>query len=521
MPEPSPIPINPHLFAKNHKGKRTMSYSGSHTKSQADNKTTLIKGGKIVTADRSYDADILIADGKIAAIGHDLQGDTTIDAHGCLIMPGGIDPHTHLEMPFMGTHSSDDFDSGTAAALAGGTTMVVDFVLPSPEGNLLEALQDWFQKAGKARIDYSFHMAVTGWSERCYNEMPEVVARGVNTFKHFMAYKGALMVNDDEMFASFRRCAEIGAMPLVHAENGDIVAQLQQNLLAAGNTGPEAHSYSRPPEVEGEATNRAIMIADQAGVPLYVVHVSCEQAHEAIRRARQKGMRVYGEPLIQHLTLDESEYQNKNWDYAARRVMSPPFRDKINQDSLWAGLSAGSLQCVATDHCAFTTEQKRHGVGNFTKIPNGTAGLEERLPVLWTTGVRTGRLTENEFVAVTSTNAAKILNIYPRKGAVLEGSDADLIIWDPNATKTISAKHQHSAIDYNVFEGMKVTGLPRITISGGRVAYAQGKILAEPGDGRFIERAPNTPQQQALSVWKEVVAPRKVERDPALMPIGV
>lgn len=483
--------------------------------------TTLIKGGRIVTADRSYEADILIKDGKIAEIGENLSADTVIDAQGCLIMPGGIDPHTHLEMPFMGTHSSDDFDSGTAAALAGGTTMVVDFVLPSSEGNLLEALQEWFQKAGKARTDYSFHMAITGWSERSYNEMPEVVARGINTFKHFMAYKGALMVNDDEMFASFQRCAELGAMPLVHAENGDIVAQLQQSLLATGNTGPEAHSYSRPPEVEGEATNRAIMIADQAKVPLYVVHVSCEQAHEAIRRARQKGMRVYGEPLIQHLTLDDSEYQNKNWDYAARRVMSPPFRDKTNQDSLWAGLSAGSLQCVATDHCAFTSEQKRFGIGNFTKIPNGTAGLEERLPVLWTTGVRTGSLTENEFVAVTSTNIAKILNIYPRKGAILAGSDADLVIWDPNATKVISAKHQHSAIDYNVFEGMQVTGLPRITISGGRIAFAQGKVLAEPGDGRFIERAPNPLPQQALSVWKEVVAPRKVERDPALMPIGV
>ena len=221
-------------------------------------------------------------------------------------------------------------------------------------------------------------MAITWWGEQVFNEMADVVDKGITSFKHFMAYKGALMVDDDEMYSSFQRCAELGALPLVHAENGDVVAQLQQKLLAEGNNGPEAHAYSRPPEVEGEATNRAIMIADMAGVPLYVVHVSCEQAHEAIRRARQKGMRVFGEPLIQHLTLDESEYQNQDWDHAARRVMSPPFRDKLHQDSLWAGLQAGSLQVVATDHCAFTTKQKRFGVGDFTKIPNGTGGLEDR-----------------------------------------------------------------------------------------------------------------------------------------------
>ena len=265
--------------------------------------------------------------------------------------------------------------------------------------------------------------------------MAKVVKRGVTTFKHFMAYKGALMVNDDEMYPSFLRCAELGAMPLVHAENGDVVAALQQKYMAEGTTGPEGHALSRPPEVEGEAANRAIMIADQAGVPLYVVHISCEQAHEAIRRARALGKRVYGEPLIQHLTLDESEYFNKDWDYAARRVMSPPFRDKIHQDELWAGLRAGSLQVVATDHCAFTTEQKELGVGDFTKIPNGTGGLEDRMPVLWTNGVNTGRLTMNEFVAVTSTNIAKILNIYPRKGAIVPGADADIVVWDPRPTR--------------------------------------------------------------------------------------
>ena len=298
----------------------------------------------------------------------------------------------------------------------------------------------WHNKSTMAHCDYSFHMAITWWSEQVFNEMETVVReKGINTFKHFMAYKGALMVDDDEMYASFQRCAELGAMPLVHAENGDVVAQLQARLMAEGNNGPEGHAYSRPPEVEGEATNRAIMIADMAGVPLYVVHTSCEQSHEAIRRARQKGMRVYGEPLIQHLLLDESEYFDKDWDHSARRVMSPPFRNRQHQDSLWAGLQAGSLQVVATDHCAFTTEQKRTGVGDFTKIPNGTGGLEDRMPLLWTHGVSTGRLTMNEFVAVTSTNIAKILNVYPKKGAVLVGADADLVVWDPAKEKTISA----------------------------------------------------------------------------------
>ena len=474
--------------------------------------TTVIKGGTIVTADLTYKADLLIDGEKIVAIGPDLAGDEVIDASGAYVMPGGIDPHTHMEMPFMGTFSADDFDSGTAAALAGGTTMTVDFCLPDPDQGPMDALQTWFQKAGPARTDYSFHMGVTWWGQKYFDEMPKVVAAGINTFKHFMAYKGALMVNDDEMFASFSRCAEIGAMPLVHAENGDVVAFLQQKLMAEGNNGPEAHAFSRPPEVEGEAVNRAIMIADQAGVPLYVVHNSCEQAHEAIRRARQKGMRVYGETLVQHLVLDEGEYANADWDHAARRVMSPPFRDKLHQDSLWAGLASGSLQIVATDHCAFTTAQKRMGLGDFTKIPNGTGGLEDRLSVLWTKGVTTGRLTMNEFVAVTSTNIAKILNVYPKKGAILVGADADLIVFDPKATKTISAKTQKSAIDYNVFEGVEVTGMAVMTFSRGKLVYKDGDVRAEKGDGRFVERTANAPVNKALSTWKELTAPRKVER---------
>ncbi|MEM1076905.1 MAG: dihydropyrimidinase [Pseudomonadota bacterium] len=474
--------------------------------------STVIKNGTVVTADLTYAADVLVEGGKIVEIGQGLSGDTELDATGCYVMPGGIDPHTHLEMPFMGTYSSDDFESGTRAALSGGTTMVVDFALPSPGQGLLDAIQMWDNKSTRANCDYSFHMAITWWGEQVFNEMDAVTQRGINTFKHFMAYKGALMVNDDEMFASFRRCAELGALPLVHAENGDIVADLQAKLMAEGNNGPEAHAYSRPPAVEGEATNRAIMIADMAGVPVYIVHTSCEEAHEAIRRARMQGKRVYGEPLIQHLTLDESEYAHPDWDHAARRVMSPPFRDQKHQDSLWAGLQSGSLSVVATDHCAFTTAQKRNGVGDFTQIPNGTGGLEDRMPMLWTEGVATGRLTPNEFVAVTSTNIAKILNCYPTKGAILVGADADIVVWDPEKEKTITADTQQSAIDYNVFEGKQVKGLPRYTLSRGQVAVMDGEVKTQEGHGKFVERPPVTPVAKALSTWKELTAPRKVER---------
>jgi dihydropyrimidinase len=474
--------------------------------------STVIRGGTVVTAARSFAADVLIEGERIAGVGPNLQGDKVVDAAGCYVMPGGIDPHTHLEMPFMGTTTADDYDTGTKAALAGGTTMVVDFCIPNHGQKLLDAWADWDRRSATARTDYAYHMCIVSWSDAIREEMAAVVAKGVTTFKHFMAYKGALMVDDEEMFASFKRCAELGAMPLVHAENGDVVAALQAELLASGVTGPEGHAYSRPPEVEGEAANRAVMLADQAGVPLYIVHTSSIEAHEAIRRARSLGRRVYGEPLIQHLVLDETEYLHPDWDHAAQRVMSPPFRDRTNQDDLWNGLRAGSLQVVATDHCAFTTEQKRSGRGDFTKIPNGTGGLEDRMPVLWTRGVGAGRLTMNEFVAVTSTNIARILNLYPRKGAIAVGADADIVVWDPKATKTISAATQHSAIDYNVFEGIAVEGLPRTTLSRGEVACHDGKVSAEPGRGRFVPRQPFTPEASALRRWRGAHAPKPVAR---------
>jgi dihydropyrimidinase len=475
--------------------------------------STVIKNGTVVTADLSYKADVLVDDGEIIEIGANLKGDKELDATGCYVMPGGIDPHVHLEMPFMGTYSTDDFESGTRAGLAGGTTMVVDFALPNQGESMLDALKRWDNKATRANCDYSFHMAVTWWGEQMFDDMKTVIQqRGINTFKHFLAYKGALMVNDDELFSSFRRLSELGGTAMVHAENGDVIAELSAKLLAEGNSGPEAHAYSRPPQVEGEATNRAIMIADMAGVPLYVVHTSCEEAHEAIRRARQQGKRVWGEPLIQHLTLDDSEYSHPDWDHAARRVMSPPFRNQKHQDSLWAGLQSGSLSCVATDHCAFTTEQKRNGLTDFTQIPNGTGGLEDRMPMLWSQGVNTGRLTPNEFVAVTSTNIAKIMNCYPKKGAVLVGADADLVVWDPEKEKTISASSQQSAIDYNVFEGHKVKGLPRFTLSRGQVAVHDGEIRTQEGHGKFVAREPNATVNKALSTWKDLVAPRPVAR---------
>ena len=391
--------------------------------------------------------------------------------------------------------------------------MLVDFVLPGRDGSLRRRAEGVGpQVTAQICVDYS---ATTwrspGGASRSARD-GGWCKRGVNTFKHFMAYKGALMVDDDEMFASFRRCAELGALPLVHAENGDIVAELQKKYMEEGLTGPEGHAYSRPPEVEGEATNRAIMIADAAGVPLYIVHVSCEQAHEAIRRARAKGMRVYGEPLIQHLTLDEGEYFDKDWDYAARRVMSPPFRDKMHQASLWAGLQSGSLQVVATDHCAFTTEQKRMGVGDFRMIPNGTGGLEDRLPVLWTYGVETGRLTPNEFVAVTSTNIAKILNVYPRKGAIVEGADADIVVLGSEAGQDDLGGE--AEVDHRLqrLRGFKVARPAALHAVRGDVVWArraEQPAAAGPRQVRAARR--RSPAHRRCRRWKELTGPRRVD----------
>jgi dihydropyrimidinase len=452
----------------------------------------LIRGGTVVTADDTRRCDVLIDGSRIASVGPDLEvptGCTVVDADGLMVMPGGIDPHTHMEMPFMGATASDDFETGTRAGLVGGTTTIIDFVIPTAGGSLVEAWRDWRAKAGKATADYSFHVAVTHWDERVHDEMGVLTREhGVNSFKHFMAYKGALMVDDGVLLRSVKRALELGALCNVHAENGDAVAYLQADLLARGVTGPEAHPMSRPPEVEGEAAGRAIAIAGLLGAPIYIVHVSTKDATDAIARARSAGQRVYGEVLAQHLVIDDSVYQNPDWLGAAQHVMSPPFRPKSHQTALWAGLASGQLQTTATDHCCFCAPQKEAGRNDFTKIPNGTPGIEDRMSVLWHHGVGKGRLTPQEFVAVTSANTAKIFNIYPRKGSIAPGADADIVLWDPVAERTISAATHHQRVDYNVFEGMRVSGVARSVFSGGRLAVHEGDIRAKRGDGAYVER---------------------------------
>jgi dihydropyrimidinase len=478
----------------------------------------LIRGATVVNADREFLSDVLCVDGKIAALGERASkgapaGTQTIDGSGQYLMPGGIDPHTHMQLPFMGTVTMDDFFTGTAAGLAGGTTSIIDFVIPDPQQPLMDAYKMWRGWAEKSAGDYSFHVAVTWWSEAVSRDMDTLVTEeGVNSFKHFMAYKNAIMCDDETLVNSFRRALELGAMPTVHAENGELVYLLQQEVAKMGITGPEGHPLSRPPMVEGEAANRAIAIADVLGVPIYIVHVSCIESAEAIARARARGQRVYGEVLAGHLLIDDSVYRDKDFAKAAAHVMSPPFRPKIHQDFLWRGLQSGQLHTTATDHCTFCAQQKAAGKDNFAKIPNGCGGIEERLAVIWDAGVNTGRLTRSEFVAITSANTAKLFNLYPRKGVITEGADADLVLWDPQGTKTISAKTQHSKGDFNIFEGRTVRGVPTHTISQGRVVYANGDLRAEQGKGRYLKRPPFGVNFEATIKRTQELAPTAVVR---------
>ncbi len=452
----------------------------------------LIRGGTVVTAEGEQRADVLIEGEKIVAVGPNLSAQAqVIDAGGAYVMPGGIDPHTHMELPFMGTVASEDFFTGTSAAAAGGTTTSIDFVIPGPGESLVAAYKKWRGWAEKAACDYSFHVAVTWWSDAVREEMGELVRdHGVNSFKHFMAYKNAIMCDDETLVNSFQRCRELGALATLHAENGELVYVLQQQVYDKGIRGPEGHPLSRPPEVEGEAANRAIRIAEVLGVPVYIVHTSCIDALEAITRARLEGQRVFAEVLAQHLVIDDSVYRNPDWNHAAHYVMSPPFRSKEHQDALWRGLQSGMLQTTATDHCCFCTDQKRAGIEDFRKIPNGTGGIEDRMTILWHHGVRTGRLTPSEFVAATSTNAAKIFNIHPQKGAITPGADADLVIWDPAKSRTISAKTHHQNIDFNIYEGMTTIGNPAVTLSRGRIVWQNDQLSTERGTGRYVNRAP-------------------------------
>ena len=481
--------------------------------------STLIRGGTVVTADDTFRADVYTDEGVIKAVGENIEapGDArVIDAGGQLIMPGGIDPHTHMELPFMGTVASEDFYTGTCAAAAGGTTMCIDFVIPAPQEPLMEAYDKWRGWAEKAAADYSFHVAVTWWDDSVHKDMETLVhEKGVNSFKHFMAYKNAIMADDEVLVNSFMRARELGAICTVHAENGELVFRLQQEMKDRGITGPEGHPLSRPPEVEGEAANRAIRIAQVLNVPLYVVHNSCKESLEAITRARQEGQRVFGEVLAGHLVVDDSVYRNPDFEFAAAHVMSPPFRAKEHQEALWRGLQSGNLQTTATDHCCFCADQKAAGKDDFSLIPNGTAGVEDRMSVIWDQGVGTGRLTPNEFVAATSTNAAKIFNIYPRKGSVNVGADADLVVWDPEGTRSISAKTHHQNIDFNIFEGMTVKGINTHTISQGRVVWADGQLDMERGSGRYIDRPAFASYYTAMERRGEVLAPTAVERPKA------
>lgn len=476
----------------------------------------IIRGGEVVTAEKAFKADVYSEDGVIKAVGQDIDvpaGTETIDAGGCYVMPGGIDPHTHMQLPFMGTVASEDFYTGTNAALAGGTTMIIDFVIPDPQQNLMEAYKQWRGWAEKAVSDYSFHVAVTWWDESVYKDMGTLVTEeGVNSFKHFLAYKGAIMADDEILFNSFSRARELGALCTAHTENGELVFQLQRELLKKGITGPEGHPLSRPPEVEGEAANRAIRFAQVLDVPFYLVHCSCREALEAVQRARKEGQRVFAEVLAGHLVVDDSVYRNKDFEFAAAHVMSPPFRPKGHQEALWKGLQSGDLQTTATDHCCFMAEQKAMGIKNFTKIPNGTAGVEDRMSVIWDQGVGKGRLTPSEFVAVTSTNAAKIFNIYPRKGAVEAGSDADLIVWDPEKTRTISAKTSHQNVDFNILEGMTVKGNVAATLSRGVPVYKDGELNTTKGAGRYIKKPPFAPYYEPLQELHKQKEPKPVKR---------
>jgi dihydropyrimidinase len=478
--------------------------------------TVLIKGGTVVNADHTQRADVLCKDGLIAAVGEGLdapKGAAVIDAGGQYVMPGGIDPHTHMQLPFMGTVASEDFESGTAAGLAGGTTMIIDFVIPGPQQDIMEAYHQWREWAEKSVADYTFHVAITWWDDSVHKAMGTLVnEHGVNSFKHFMAYKGAIMADDEILVNSFSRAIELGAIVTVHAENGELVFRLQQELYDKGITGPEGHPLSRPPQCEGEAANRAIRIAEVLNVPLYIVHNSCRQSLEAITRARNEGQRVFGEVLAGHLLIDDSVYRNEDFEVAAAHVMSPPFRSAEHQAALWRGLQSGNLQTTATDHCCFCADQKAAGKDDFRKIPNGTGGIENRMEVLWHHGVSTGRLTMNEFVAVTSTNAAQIFNVYPRKGSVSVGADADIVVWDPEASKRISAKTHFQKVDYNIFEGMTVKGCASHTLSQGKVLYADGKLDVERGAGRYVHRPPFASYYEALQIQAQRNEPTPVRR---------
>ncbi len=460
----------------------------------------LIRGGTVVTAEGRRRADVLCSGERIAAVGEGLEapGAEVIDAGGCFVLPGGVDPHTHMQLPMGETVVADDFLSGTAAAAAGGTTTILDFAGPERGEPPLEALARWQGWAARSAVDYGLHMTVSWWGERFAAEMAPLVERGVTSFKLFTAYKGRMQLSDQDLLSAFARCKELGALPQVHAENGDVIAYLQRRWVAEGVTGPRGHVLSRPPSCEAEATLRCITLAEAVGVPLYVVHVSAAGAAEAITRARRRGLRVVGETLPNFLFVDASVYESPDFDVAAGHVMSPPYRPKEHQAALWEALAEGGLGTTGTDHCCFTRAQKRLGQGDFRRIPNGCGGVEDRLHALWQLGVNAGRITPERLVALTSTNAARAFNLWPRKGSLQVGADADLVVLDPARTRRLSARTQHQRTDFSVWEGLEVKGVVVHTLARGRHVWSDGDLRAEPGWGRFLPRKPFGPVYEGV-----------------------
>ncbi|KAL1459166.1 hypothetical protein WDU94_011173 [Cyamophila willieti] len=471
---------------------------------QSSQNRLLIKNGKVVNADKIADLDIYIENGVIQQLGRNLivpGGVRIIDAGGCYVIPGGIDPHTHFELELMGATTVDDFYHGTKAAVAGGTTTIIDFALPRRGQSLLDTYKNWRQKADeKVCCDYALHMGITWWSEQVQQEMAELCEKhGINSFKAFMAYKGLYQLSDSELYDAFQTVRNLGAVAMVHAENGDIIAKNTEKLLSAGIKGPEGHQLSRPEEVEAEAVTRACTIANQVDCPLYVVHIMSKSAGDAMAYKRKELMKkgkhctLYGETLAAAIGTHGNRIPC-TWHDQAAHVLSPPLRpDETTPNHLLTLLNENALQCTGSDNCTFNKNQKELGKDSFTDIPNGVNGVQDRLSVIWEKGVVPGILSPEKFVAVTSTNAAKIFNLYPRKGVIAEGSDADVVVWNYKAKRTISAKTHAHACDYNIFEGLECHGVPEFVIVGGRVCVDEGNLRVAQGHGNFLPTPINPP----------------------------
>jgi dihydropyrimidinase len=452
----------------------------------------LIKNGNVITAVDNYFADVLVEDGKVSVIGAKLsmEADKVIDASGKIVIPGGIDPHTHMELPFGGTFASDDFRTGTIAAAHGGTTTIIDFAVQYHGESLLQAVDNWHKKAeGKTAVDYGFHLITTDLPDERVPEMRQLINEGVMSFKLFMAYPGVFLVDDATIFRAMKNAGEAGGLICMHAENGIVINEIIKHALAEGKTAPKYHALTRPTKAEAEGVHRAIAIAEMADAPVYIVHLSCADALEEVREARDAGLPAYAETCPQYLFLDYSLYEREGFE-GAKWVMTPPLREKWNQDKLWQGLRGNDLQVISTDHCPFCMkEQKELGRDDFTKIPNGGPGVEHRMSLIYNGGVAGGRISLNRFVELTSTSAAKLFGLFPRKGTIAVGSDADIVIFDPNEEMTISVKTHHMNVDYSAYEGTKVKGVTRTVLSRGRVVIEDGKYIGKPGDGQFLRRS--------------------------------